>query len=78
MRLDEKYNIPKETIIKMVNDGVISGSMARNYEILEYYQLLKKSNPSMKINQIISNVAEDMRVSTATVEKAVYTLRKNS
>lgn len=45
--LSEKYNIPAETVNKMIKDGVISCSWS-NYE--EVYQLFKKGMSTSEIS----------------------------
>lgn len=40
MSISNKYNIPPETVTKMVKDGVISGLSPRNAEICEQYRTL--------------------------------------
>lgn len=77
MSLDKKYQIPIETVKRMVKDGVISCSIARNYEIYDYFLSMKSQNPLLANVDLITKVSENMRVSESTVEKVVYTFGKN-
>lgn len=77
MSLDKKYQIPVETVKKMIKDGVISCSIARNFDVYDYFLTMKQQNPMLGNSQIISNVSTEMKLSVSTVEKIVYVFGKN-
>lgn len=77
MSLAKKYQIPIETVKRMVKDGVISCSIDRNYEIYDYFLSMKSQNPLLANVDLITKVSENMHVPESTVEKVVYTFGKN-
>jgi hypothetical protein len=78
MSLDKKYNVPEETVKRMIRDGVISCSIDRDYKIFDNCLSVKNANPSLSILEVFSNVAENLGVNEASVMKAYYTIRKKS
>jgi len=76
MSLDKKYNIPGETVKRMIKDGVISCSIDRDYKIFDQCLSCKNANPSMSMAEVISQVAEDLKIHEATVNRAWYTIKK--
>lgn len=80
MSLDKKYNIPEETFKKMVRDGVISCSVARHYEIYDYYQQYKRSaqGSCKSAMDIYYSVAQEFRISEVMVRKIVYAIDKKT
>lgn len=74
MSLSKKYNIPKETIQKMVNDGVISCSWPMYEEIYNMYQASMAIGGKTK-TEIFYEIAEAKKVSTETVKHAVNKFR---
>ena len=76
MTLENKYNVPKETLKQMCQDGVISSSVLRHYEIYDLFHKIKKEYPARSNSAIICQMADDLRLSTATIDRIVYTLHK--
>lgn len=76
MSLGKKYSIPAETIKNMVNDGVISCSIARQYEIYDYLQEFARSSQATGKSkaQIFIEVSEKMRCSESWVRTIYYEL----
>lgn len=73
MSLDQKYNIPRETIKNMVADGVISCSVARQHEIYDYYLQYMSSGKGKGKSQseVFFDISLDLKVSESWV-KAIY------
>lgn len=78
MSLYKKYNIPEETVKRLIKDGVISCSIDRDYKIFDCCLTVKNSNPSLSILEVFSNVSEILNVNESSVMKAYYTIRKKS
>lgn len=78
MSLDKRYNIPEETVKKMVRDGVISCSVAKDFEIFEAYQQYANSvDASGKSKaEIYIIIAEKFRYNSDTVKKIIYKIGK--
>jgi hypothetical protein len=74
MSLSEKYNIPKDTIQKMVNDGVISCSWPMYEEIYTMYQNSMSIGGKTK-TEIFYEIAEVKKVSPETVKHAINKFR---
>lgn len=72
MSLEQKYNLPRETIKNMVSDGVIPGTVVRNHELCDDFFKLKNANPSLSAKQIIINLSVDVGLSVSSIEKIVY------
>lgn len=75
MSLSNKYNIPKETIQKMVNDGVISCSWPMYEDIYEMYQKSMAVGGKSK-TQIFYEIAEAKGISERTVKNIIYVVYK--
>lgn len=75
MSLSEKYKIPKETIKKMINDGVISCSWPMYEEIYAMYKQSMSIGGKSK-TQIFYEIAEAKKVSERTVKNIIYTVFK--
>lgn len=70
MSLSEKYNIPKATIQKMVNDGVIACSWPKYEEIYEDFK--RTCSGSYKnITAVYIELSEKHNVSEKTVRDAI-------
>ena len=78
MSLDKKYNIPLETVNRMVNDGVISCSAVIYEAVYEAYKNYKLANPEKSKSQIFYTIANNMNMSDANVRKIVYLKGKKS
>jgi len=74
MKLSNKYNIPQETVNKMVNDGVISFSWPRYEEIYEMYK--KSLSCGKKKYEIYYEIAIKMNCSEYTIKSIVSKLDK--
>lgn len=70
MSLSKKYNIPKETVQKMVNDGVISCSWPMYEEIYDMYQRSMAVGGKTK-TEIFYEISEAKNVSKRTVEYVI-------
>jgi hypothetical protein len=69
MILSNKYNVPQQTIDKMVKDGVISCSWPRYEQIYQAYKSARVAG-SIK-TRIIMEVAEKEKVSERTVRDII-------
>lgn len=67
MSLSKKYNVPCETIKRMVNDGVISCSWPRYEEVYEMYQKSMAIGGKTKTD-IYYEISEATRIPKRTVE----------
>lgn len=72
MSLSKKYNIPKGTVQRMINDGVISCSWPMYEEIYEMYQKSMAIGGKTK-TQIYIEIAEAKGVSERTVKDVILT-----
>lgn len=70
MSLSEKYNIPKQTVQRMVNDGVISCSWPMYEEIYEMYKKSMAIGGKTK-TEIYYEIAEAKGVSERTVKYVI-------
>lgn len=78
MSLENRYNIPKETVKEMVQDGVISCSVARHFEIYDHFLNYRSSHPGKSMYDCFFEVAQQLKVSESTVKQVVYKLDKKS
>lgn len=69
MILSNKYNVPQETLDKMVRDGVISTSWPRYEQIYQEYK--KARVPGSIKTRIIIQVAEKERISERLVRDII-------
>lgn len=74
MSLSKKYNIPQSTVLKMVNDGVISCSWPMYEKIYDDFQR-SMSIGGKSITAVYYEVAEKHGVSEKTVRDAVSKLK---
>lgn len=74
MSLSKKYDIPQATVLKMVNDGVISCSWPMYEEIYSMYQKSMSIGGKTKTD-IFYEIAEKKGVSYETVKHAVNKFR---
>lgn len=74
MKLSNKYNVPQDTIDKMVRDGVISTSWPMYERVYEIYQDVKKKNLSR--GEIYLEVAERARISEPTAKHIILKMDK--
>jgi hypothetical protein len=58
MSISNKYNVPQETITKMIKDGLISGLSPRNIEICDMYKsmLAKGGKSKAQIQRDIADI----------------------
>lgn len=78
MSLDKKYNIPAETVHKMVRDGVISCFVIRDHEIYDAYNSRKAACPECRTWDIYCDVGAKFRLTPEVVKKVVYLFGKKS
>lgn len=76
MSLESKYGISKETVLKMVNDGVIPCFVKNHYEIYDHYQRLKSVCPSCSVVSLAAQIEEATGVDRENVRKIIYKLGK--
>lgn len=74
MTLSNKYNVPQETINKMVNDGVISCSWPMYEEIYTMFKNSLSAGGKTKTD-IYYEIAEKKGISPETVKHAVNKFR---
>lgn len=70
MSLAKKYNIPKEAVQRMVNDGVISCSWPMYEEIYAMYQQSMAVGGKTK-TEIYYEISEAKKVSERTVKYVI-------
>lgn len=78
MILENKYNVPRETIKKMVSDGIISTSVVYHYEVLDMFQRFKNECPACPKVDLLQKVADERKEPFERIKKIVYELGKNS
>lgn len=78
MTLENKYNVPRETLKKMVDDGVISTSVIRHYEIFDKYKRLRAECSGCTVQSLIYRVSDETRVPFDLVKWIVYKLCKKN
>lgn len=74
MKLANKYNIPEETITRMVKDGVISCKWPMHEEVYTMYLTLKSTGRTA--TQIYLEIGEAKKISEETVKKIVFRMGK--
>lgn len=74
MTLENKYNVPRETLKKMCEDGVLSGTVMRHYEVYDIFKKLKSESPSRSNHDIFCQMANELKLAVKTIEKIVYYL----
>lgn len=74
MKLSNKYNVPQETIDKMVKDGVISTSWPMYEDVYNIYLSIK--NTGIRRGEIYLQVAERARISEATAKHIILKMDK--
>jgi hypothetical protein len=72
MTIENKYGIPRETVQRMVNDGVIPCSVKNRYEIYDLFQQLKSQCTACTVVSIMHEVAEKRNESFENVRKIIY------
>lgn len=75
MSLDKKYQIPEETIKRMVKDGVISCSIVRGYEVYDRYLEIKGLFPELSNSKIFIQMADEFKMSDKNIDRIVYSLK---
>lgn len=76
MSLSNKYNVPHSTIIKMVNDGVIPGSVIRYQEVYDKCLHYKSKNAGQSNNQMFHVISEELKMNYDNVKKIFYIMEK--
>jgi hypothetical protein len=74
MKLSNKYNIPQETIDKMIRDGIIGCQWSTYEAVYEAYITLKGSGKSQ--SDIYADLAERFKMSAENVRKIIPKLGK--
>lgn len=72
MSLEKKYNIASETLKRMVQDGIISGSVVRDSEVYDLFLQIKSFNTTRTNKDIFFQMSEDLKMSTHNIERIVY------
>jgi hypothetical protein len=76
MTIENKYGVPRETIKKMVDDGIISTSVVRHYDMYDLYKRYKSECQTCTEHFIMLRIADEMKYSLEMVQKVVYKLCK--
>ncbi len=76
MTLENKYNVPTETIKRMVKDGVISCSVSRHYEIYDLYKSKWATGQFETINAVCYEIERVSGEDFENVKKIIYKLGK--
>lgn len=74
MSLSNKYNVPQETIKKMINDGVISCSWPKYEEIYAMYTNEVKTGKTKTL--IYYEIAEKKKMPETTVKSIILKMDK--
>jgi hypothetical protein len=74
MTIANKYNIPVDTIKKMVNDGILPCQTHRNDEIYTMYSKIKNSGISKE--KMYLDIAAHFKVSESSVRQVVKRIDK--
>jgi hypothetical protein len=74
MILSNKYNVPQQTIDKMVKDGIISTSWPMYEEVYKIYLSIKSTGLSR--GEIYMEVADRARISEATAKHIILKMDK--
>lgn len=74
MKLSNRYNIPQETINKMIKDGVLSCKWP-TYEVV-YALYLSMSNSGKSKEQIYQEIGEAQNIPSRTVKEMIRTMDK--
>jgi len=74
MKLSNRYNIPQETIDKMVRDGVISTSWPMYENVYNIYLTVK--NSGLNRGEIYLEVAERAKISESTAKHIILRMDK--
>ena len=72
MSLSNKYNIPEETLTKMVRDGVVNTKSVTSYEVYELFKSLMNSQPGKSKSEIYYQIADIKKMNYFTVKEMVY------
>jgi hypothetical protein len=72
MTIENKYNIPRETVQQMVLDGVIPCSVKRKYEIHDLFQRLKSECPTCTVVSLVERIASEKNENFENVKKIIY------
>lgn len=76
MSLENKYGVPKETIQRMVNDGVIPCFVKNHYEIYDHFKRLRDECPSCTIVALARKIEDSTGVDSENVRKIIYKFGK--
>ncbi len=76
MTIENKYGISRETVQRLVNDGIIPTSVKNRYEILEVFERKKNDCPSCKIQDLMYSTADQTHESFENVKKIIYKFGK--
>lgn len=74
MKLSNKYNIPQETVDKMVKDGIISHSWPTYERVYSIYLSIK--NSGLNRRQIYLEIASRERMSEYTAKQIILKMDK--
>lgn len=74
MKLSNRYNIPQETINKMIKDGVLSSKWPSYEEIYTLYLSMISSGKSKE--QLYQDIGEAKNIPSRTVKEMIRTMDK--
>lgn len=72
MTIENKYGVPRETVQRMVDDGVIPCSVKRKYEIHDLFNRMKSECPSCTTVSIVERIATERNENFENVKKIIY------
>lgn len=76
MSLSNKYNIPEETLKKMVRDGVVNTKCVIADEVFELYKSIRSASPEKSKSEIYYQISDIKGMNYFTVKEMVYRLDK--
>lgn len=71
MSISNKYNIPEETVKKMVKDGIVYRCVAQMDEVYELFKSIKAKNPNKSKSEIYRDISESKDINFFTVKQMV-------
>lgn len=76
MSLEKYYGVPRETIKKMIRDGVISCSLESHLEVYEMYKA--RVGKFETLHDICVDISQSSTYQVDNIKKIIQKFRKNS
>jgi len=72
MSLSNKYNVPEETIKKMVSDGILSTKWPMWETVCDLYKKIRNEHPDKSKESIYYDISEKTKVNDRTVKQIIH------